>query len=345
MNWKKVQLVALERLVWIIAIVAYVVFIFLLPALFSDLSNIDFIFRCVAAVGVLAIAEGICLLSGSVDVSLPAISGFAVVFVVWFGKIWFPSPPGFPCLEVAGVSAILLLLLVLIVGAALGAFNGLLINRTGIHSFLITLCTYFMLIGGRQWMAELPGMSPSVFVDSDILCFLGGGKIIGGYSFVMVLLLLITFLAWFFLNRSVSGLRMYAIGGNVTSARLMGVNVKNTRLLVHTLAGIIAGLGGLVFIGHTGLAGVGSTTPEMLDLRLFMIFAMAIFGGIAIEGGRGNIEDVIAGIFFIGTVEIGTSFLGINVYLRECLVGIFILVGIIVNSIRFKMIDRLLMPS
>ena len=76
-----------------------------------------------------------------------------------------------------------------------------------------------------------------------------------------------------------------------------------------------------------------------------MVFAMAVFGGIAIEGGRGNIEDVIAGIFFIGTVDTGAPMLGISVHLVSLVIGILILIGVIVNSIRFKMRDRLLMPS
>jgi len=323
-NWRKVQLFVLERLVWLIAIVGYAVFIFLLPDLFFNFSNIDFVIRKSAAVGVLAIAEGICLLSGSMDLSLPAISGLVAVFVLVFGQVWFP-----------GVPAILLLPLFLIVGAALGAFNGLLVTRTRIHPFLITLGTLLVFQGLRK---EISAKTISVY--SDILLFPGGGNIIGGYSFSTVIVLLTVLLAWIILNYAVTGLRIYAIGGNVTSARLMGVNVENTRLLVHTLAGIIAGLGGLLFIGH-----VRATSPEMMDEYLFMVFAMAVFGGIALEGGRGKIEDVIAGIFFIGAVDAGLTLLGIDPHLRSGVMGIFIIMGVIVNSIRFKMRDRLLMPS
>jgi len=323
-NWRKVQLFVLERLVWLIAIVGYAIFTFLLPDLFFNFSNIDFVIRKSAAVGVLAIAEGICLLSGSMDLSLPAISGLVAVFVLMFGQIWFP-----------GVPAILLLPLFLIAGGAVGAVNGLLINRTGVHPFLVTLGTLIIFQGLRKVISERP-----IGVESDILLLPGGGNMIGGYSFSTALVLLTVFLALLFLNYTVTGLRIYAIGGNVTSAKLMGVNVKNTRLLVHTLAGIIAGFGGLLFIGN-----VQATSPEMMDEYLFIVFAMAVFSGIALEGGRGNIEDVIAGIFFIGTVDAGLTLLGIDPHLRSGVMGIFIIMGVIVNSIRFKMRDRLLMPS
>lgn len=325
MSWRKVQLFMLERLVWIIAIAGYTFFIFQLPVLFFDLSRIGIIIRMNAVWGVIAIAEGICLLSGSIDLSLPAIGGFAGVFVTAFGQTWFP-----------GVPAILLLLLPLIVGAALGAINGLIISRTGVHPFAVTLATFLVYIGARKSIS-----AGSQWVYTPILLLPGGGDIIGGFSFSMALVLLTVFLAWLFLNHTNIGVRIYAIGGNATSARLMGVNVKNMRLLVQTLAGMIAGLSGLLYLGD-----VGATSPQMMDFDLFMVFAMAVFGGIAIEGGRGNIEDVIAGIFFIGTVIIGASMRApISVHLINLVVGILILIGVIVNSIRFKMRDRLLMPS
>jgi len=324
MNWRKAQLFVLERLVWLIAIVGYAIFIFLSPVLFFDLSMIGDIFRIYAGYGVLAIAAGICLLSGSMDLSLPAIGGLAGVFVVEFGEIWFP-----------GVPDILLLLLPLIVGAALGAVNGLIISRTGVHSFFVTLATSLIIIGVRK--AIRPG---TLWITHSDILLLPGRGIIGGFSFSIAFLLLMVFLAWLFLNHTKIGVRMYAIGGNATSARMMGVNVENMRLLVHTFAGMIAGLSGLIFIGD-----VGATSPAMMDLWLFWIFAMAIFGGIAIEGGRGNIENVIAGMFFIGTVDIGARMLGIMVHLVSLVIGILILIGVMVNSIRVKTRDRLLMPS
>jgi len=314
----------LERLVWLIAIVGYTLFIFLSPGLFSDLSMTVEIFRIYAGYGVLAIAAGICLLSGSMDLSLPAIGGLAGVFVVEFGEIWFPGAPD-----------ILLLLLPLIVGAAIGAINGLIISRAGVHSFFVTLATSLIIIGVRK--AIRPG---TLWIKHSDILLLPGRGIIWGFNFSIAFLLLMVFLAWLFLNHTKIGVRMYAIGGDATSARMMGVNVENMRLLVHTLAGMIAGLSGLIFIGD-----VGATSPAMMDLWLFWIFAMAIFGGIAIEGGRGNIENVIAGIFFIGTVDIGARLLGIMVHLVHLVIGILILIGVIVNSIRVKMRDRLLMPS
>jgi ribose transport system permease protein len=318
MNRRKVQLFLLERWVWIIAIV---VFIFFFGPSINDLIRI---FRMYAAYGVLAIAVGISLLCGSTDASSPAIGGFAGVFVVEFGEIWFPGAP-----------PILLLLLPLIIGAAVGAINGLIVSRTRVHSFFVTLATYLIFIGSRKLIRE--GTLWIRYSDSLLLL---GREIIGELDFSIVLLLFVTFLTWLLLNYTRIGVRLYAIGGDATSARLMGINVENMRLFVHTLVGVMAGLSGLIYVGD-----VGATSPEMMDLWLFWIFAMVIFGGIALEGGRGNIENIVAGMFFISSLDIGARRLGIPVHLIHFIIGALILLGIIVNLIVDKLRDRLLMPS
>lgn len=324
MNLRKVQLFMLERLMWIIAIAGYILFIFLSPSLFLNPSTIVDIFRIYAGHGILAIAVGICLISGCIDLSLPAIGGLTGVFIVEFGEVWFPGAPG-----------ILLLFLPLIVGAVLGAINGLISGRTGIHPFFVTLATSLIFQGVRKLIR--PG---SLWIKHSEILLLSKTEIIGGITFSIALLLLIIFLAWVLLNYTHIGVRMYAVGGDAASARMMGISVENMKLFVHTLAGAMAGLSGLIYVGD-----VGATSPEMMDLWLFWVFAMAIFGGIAIEGGRGNLENVIAGVFFIGTLDIGARLLGVPVHLVQFVIGILIFIGVIVNSIRAKIRDRLLMPS
>ncbi|MBS7280839.1 MAG: ABC transporter permease [Candidatus Freyarchaeota archaeon] len=318
MNWRKVQLFLLERWVWIIAIIVFISFFG------PSMTGLISIFRMYAAYGVLAIAVGISLICGSTDVSSPAIGGFAAAFVVEFGEMWF-----------RGASPVLLLLLPLIIGAVVGAINGLIVSRTRVHSFFVTLATYLIFIGFRKLIRE--GTLWVRYSDSLLLL---GREIIGELDFSIVLLLFVTFLAWLLLNYTRIGVRLYAIGGDATSARLMGINVENMRLFVHTLVGAMAGLSGLIYVGD-----VGATSPEMMDQWLFWIFAMVIFGGIALGGGRGNIENIIAGMFFIGSLDIGARRLGVPVHLIHFIIGALILLGIIVNLIVDKMRDRLLMPS
>jgi len=317
-----IKLFLVERTVWIVAIIGYLAFAIAIPEVFLKLTAIDFVIRSGASIGIVALAIAICLISGSIDNSVPAIAGFAGVFVTLFVSKWFPGTPW-----------IALVILALVIGALLGALNGFLIKKIRIHSFLITLATYIVFIGARKLLYEGAERMPSEMINR-----LGGGEITPGISYSTVILILLVILSWIFLNRTVTGVHIYAVGGNPRASALMGINVDSIRFRVHLLAGILAGLSGLLYVGYNR-----ATTPEMLDFNLFDAFAMAIFGGIALSGGRGRIEDVFAAMFFISTLTLGMSIAGINVYLRQTVVGCFILIGIIVNALREKIRDRILM--
>lgn len=317
-----VKLFMIERMVWFIAAIGYIVFMLTIPKVFLSLTAIDFIIRSVASVGIIALATAICLIAGSIDVSVPAIAGFTGVFITLFTSRWFPGAPD-----------ILIIILALLIGGFLGAINGYLVKKIRIHSFLITLATYIVFMGARKVLYEGAERMPSGLIN-----MIGGDQIISGLSYSTVIVILLIPLLWFFLNRTVLGMRIYAIGGNPRASALMGVDVDGVRFRVHIIAGILAGLSGLLYVGYNR-----ATTPEMLDFYVFEAFAMAIFGGIALEGGRGRLEDVLAAMFFISTLTLGMSIVGINVYLRQTVIGAFILIGIIVNTFRERIRAKILM--
>jgi len=316
-----VKLFLIERAVWIVAIVGYLTFAIAIPKVFLKPTGLDFAIRSGAPIGIVALAISICLISGSIDNSVPAIAGFAGVFVTLFASKWVPGTPW-----------IFLIILALLIGALLGALNGFLIRRVRIHSFLITLATYIVFIGARKLLYEGAERMPSEAIN-----LLGGGEMIPGISYSTVIVILLVVLLWIFLNKTVTGVRIYAVGGNPRASALMGIDVDDIRFKAHLLAGILAGLSGLLYVGYNR-----ATTPEMLDFNLFDAFAMAIFGGVALTGGTGRIEDVFAAMFFISTLTLGMSIVGINVYLRQTVVGCLILIGIIANALRGKIRDKIL---
>jgi len=316
------KLFLVERMVWFVAALGYIVFMLAMPRVFLKPTAIDFVICSAASVGIVALGTAICLIAGSIDVSIPAIAGFAGVFTTIFVDKWFPGTP-----------SIALIFLAILIGGALGALNGFLVRKIRIHSFLITLATYIIFIGARKLLYAGAERMPSQLINT-----VGGGQIIQGISYATVITIILVFLLWIFLNRTITGMRIYAIGGNPRASALMGVNVDDVRFRVHLLAGVLAGLSGLLHVGYNM-----ATTPEMLDFYVFDAFAMAIFGGIALKGGGGRIEDVFAAIFFISTLTLGMSVAGINVYLRQTVIGSFILLGIIINAFKEKIRARILM--
>jgi ribose/xylose/arabinose/galactoside ABC-type transport system permease subunit len=224
-------------------------------------------------------------------------------------------------------------LLALLVGAGLGALNGFLITKIRIHSFLITLATYIVFIGARKLLYEGAERMPDKVIN-----MLGGGQVVPGISYSTIIFIAVVAVLWAFLNMTVTGMRIYAVGGNPRASALMGVVVDDIRFRAHFIAGMLAGLSGILYVGYNE-----ATTPAMLDFNLFDGFAMAIFGGVALTGGRGRIEDVFASMFFLSTLTLAMTIIGINVYLRQTVVGVFILIGIILNMVREKIRDRILM--
>jgi ribose/xylose/arabinose/galactoside ABC-type transport system permease subunit len=317
-----ISLFLVERTVWLIAIAGFLIFAAIMPRVFLDLGAIDFVIRSGVSIGLVALGIGICLIAGLIDNSVPAIAGFAGVFTTLFASKWFPGTP-WP----------ILLLLAILVGAGLGALNGLLIRKIKIHSFLITLTTYIVFIGARKLLYEGAERMPDKVIN-----MIGGGQIIPGISYSTVIFIVVVAVLWVFMNMTITGMRLYAVGGNPRASALMGVDVDGIRFRAHLIAGILAGLSGILYVGYNE-----ATTPAMLDFNLFDGFAMAIFGGVALTGGRGRIEDIFASMFFLSTLTLAMTIAGINVYLRQTVVGVFILIGIVLNMMREKIRDRILM--
>ncbi|MCL7394176.1 MAG: ABC transporter permease [Thaumarchaeota archaeon] len=317
-----ISLFLVERTVWLIAIAGFLIFAAIMPRVFLDLGAIDFVIRSGVSIGLVALGIGICLIAGLIDNSVPAIAGFAGVFTTLFASKWFPGTP-WP----------ILLLLAILVGAGLGALNGLLIRKIKIHSFLITLTTYIVFIGARKLLYEGAERMPDKVIN-----MIGGGQIIPGISYSTVIFIVVVAVLWVFMNMTITGMRLYAVGGNPRASALMGVDVDGIRFRAHLIAGILAGLSGILYVGYNE-----ATTPAMLDFNLFDGFAMAIFGGVALTGGRGRIEDIFASMFFLSTLTLAMTIAGINVYLRQTVVGVFILIGIVLNMVREKIRDRILM--
>jgi ribose/xylose/arabinose/galactoside ABC-type transport system permease subunit len=317
-----ISLFLVERTVWLIAIAGFLIFAAIMPRVFLDLGAIDFVIRSGASIGLVALGIGICLIAGLIDNSVPAIAGFAGVFTTLFASKWFPGTP-WP----------ILLLLAILVGAGLGALNGLLIRKIKIHSFLITLTTYIVFIGARKLLYEGAERMPDKVIN-----MIGGGQIIPGISYSTVIFIVVVAVLWVFMNMTITGMRLYAVGGNPRASALMGVDVDGIRFRAHLIAGILAGLSGILYVGYNE-----ATTPAMLDFNLFDGFAMAIFGGVALTGGRGRIEDIFASMFFLSTLTLAMTIAGINVYLRQTVVGVFILIGVVLNMVREKIRDRILM--
>jgi simple sugar transport system permease protein len=258
----------------------------LVNPVFFTTSNLINVAEGGAALGMVVVAESLILLTGKFDISLQGTFGLAPLLGAWLiapkasqglGTEWSPW---------------LGLLVVLLVGLAVGTFNGLLVIKANFNAFIFTLAMSILLTGlqlgwlGGQTVYNLP----------EAYIYLGAESWFGVP--VAVWLTVATFtVAALFLRYHRIGRAMYAIGGNLEAARAAGIQVDRIRIGVFIVASALAAIGGLMQAGR-----VTAVTAGQGSNLIFGVFAAAVIGGISLEGGRGRVVGALTGVILLALV-------------------------------------------
>lgn len=313
-------LFGLENMIWPILILSFIVFTVLIPQIFVSTDNILFIIYSSAALGVLVLAEAVCLLSGNFDLSVGAVAGFSAMFTALFLHSWFPSTPG-----AVGV------LVIVGVGGAIGLLNGISIGYLGVNPFLQTLTFYIIFGQGTQVLSSL---SISSFPQS--YTFLGDANV-GPVPVAVLVLLVLYAVAWFGFKYTRIGVAIYAVGGDKDASRDAGFNTRRVILLVYILSGMLSGVAGLLYTGY-----IGAATVTIADGALFPAFAAAVIGGISLFGGRGNIMGALGGVLLLSTIQSGLVLVNVDATMVRVVNGLILLAAVLLYTGEERFRRRLL---
>jgi ribose transport system permease protein len=132
-----------------------------------------------------------------------------------------------------------------------------------------------------------------------------------------------------FLSRTVWGYRIYALGGNEQSTRLSGINTSRLKLLVFSLTGLLAGIGGLLMTARLGVAMPNAALGYELD-----VIAAVFIGGASTSGGSGTILGVLIGAAIMQVLRTGMILLGIDPYWQTAAIGLIILISLMIDQLR-----------
>jgi len=273
----------------------------------------------VSVIGLLAIGvtqviitTGIDLSSGSV-LALSAMVAASLAQTSDFGRAVFPALTDMPAWVpiMAGVG----------VGLLAGMVNGSLIAITGIPPFIVTLGMMVSARGLARYYTE--GQPISMLSDSYTA--------IGSGAMPVIIFLVTAAIFHVALRYTKYGKYTYAIGGNMQAARISGINVKRHLIVVYSIAGLLAGLAGVVASARaaTGQAGMG------LSYELDAI-AAAVIGGTSLAGGMGRITGTVIGALILGVMASGFTFLGVDAYIQDIIKGVIIVVAVVVDQYRNK---------
>lgn len=203
-----------------------------------------------------------------------------------------------------GVNAYLVMLLTLLIGIAFGAFQGFLIYRFDLHPWIVTLAGMFLARGASFLIS-----TESIVITNETYSAISQAKVyLIGDSYISigaVIAVLVVAIAIYMAKFTKFGRNVYAIGGNVKSAKLMGLPVKRTTIMVYILSGFCSSLGGVVFTLYM-LSGYGLHLQGMeMDA-----IAACVIGGILLTGGFGYLIGPTLGVLSMGIIQTIIMFQG-----------------------------------
>lgn len=306
-----------------------IVFIFLgicvLLAVFSpnnsflNPQNLINVVRQISVIGLLALGVMVCIIALGIDLSLGSVLGFSAV--VTASLVQQPSwkEALYPGLQLPAIVA---------VGAGLGAglllggVNGSLIAKFRIPPFIATLG---MMTMARGFAYIYSNGRPVSTLNPDFL-WIGGGDILG-LPVPIIIFGFVIVASHLMLNNTRFGRHVYAIGGNETAARVSGVNLGRTKVLIYMFSGLMAGLGGVVLTAR-----VQSATPALgMGYELDAI-AAAVIGGTSFAGGIGTVWGTVIGALIIGVMNNGLDLLNVSPFYQQVVKGVIIIVAIIIDE-------------
>ncbi|MBY5825824.1 D-allose ABC transporter permease [Rhizobium leguminosarum] len=253
----------------------------------------------------LALGEFFPILIAGIDLSVGSILALAGIVT---GK-----------LLVAGVDPILAVLIGGAgVGLVLGAINGLLVNFTGLHPFIITLGTNAIFRGVTLIVS---GASPVFGFPYSFTDTVAGSVFYVPVPIVVALTMAL--ILWWMTRQTRLGRNIYAVGGNKEAAFFSGIDVKFHTLVVFMISGLCAGLAGVLSAARLGAAEPAAGT----GFETFAI-ASAIIGGTSFFGGKGRIPSVVIGGLIIGTISNGLNLLRVPTFYQLVVMGGLIIIAV-----------------
>jgi D-xylose transport system permease protein len=331
-----------------------------LPAYLSA-QNLGNIAYQASLVGIMGVAMTVMLISGAFDLSVASVAALsAAVLVALAGTIGFVPAVGAALLTAAGMG---LLNGLIVQFAGINAFIVTLGTLTAVRGLVL------ILTDGRSLMVENPDalkqmlafestrvpvlavllVGATIFAIAGGLALLkknGGAKhliaavflVVAGFALrdvtiaaPVVYLLIFAAVVWFFLNMTVQGRRLYAVGGNAEAARLSGIHVNGYKIGAFVLSGAAAGFAGVLFASR-----LGSINPTALQGAELSVIAAAILGGTSLMGGAGSVIKTVAGALLLFTLTNGFNILNLGANFQGVVEGVVVIAAAAIYTVESK---------
>lgn len=304
----------LDRAPFLVACLMLIIIVAIYGGLQRDVFSLDEVnLDTTATLTLLLAATGqtIVLIRGGIDLSIGGMISFGTVIAA----TQFGSDPG---------SVLMWSGIILVIGFAVGALNGLLISVLRLQPFLITLATWSILSGAALIVLPTDGGQVPGFWSG-----FGSAQLFGLASPVYLLILLLGF--WFWFRSTRLGIAIQATGSNEKSAFLSGVSLTRINVLTYGLSGLFAAAAALYLTTQTGAG-----SPTIGKDYILPSVAAAVIGGVSLFGGRGSLAGTVIGALILTIIGNLVFVLHVSSYWQPVASGVILLLAVLASSIAEK---------
>ncbi len=276
---------------------------------FMDGENMILLLKQSAPLGIIALGMTIVMINGNIDLSVGAI--FALCAVVMLDSMsWgFLAPLGDWAIPVAWILALL-------TGMGLGLINGLIVWKTGVDAFIVTLGA---MLGFRGLVFMYNGEQPTFHLNWTMVDMAEAAPL--GLPMPIWIFAICIALIWWLMNKTVHGRNAYAIGDNREAAVNAGIRVGPHMVINYVLIGFLAALSSITFYSASG-----SVNPNDGMLYELWIITAVVLGGTKLAGGKGSILATVGGVLAIQLMRKGLGFIGADTAMVNLVIGSILVV-------------------
>ena len=277
---------------------------------FTDFTNLMNTARAFSAYAIAGLGVSMVIMIGGIDISICAIYGLAGVVAALAIK--------------GGVPTIWAMLLGFLAGGACGVFNGLLVVYCRLPPYIATLGTQ-QIFRGICYITTRG--YPISGLGEDFL-WIGQGYLFNVPIAIYAMVIIIVLFA-IFRNKTTTGRRIFAMGGNEEATRISGINTNRLKILCFVLSGVTAGFAGIMNASKLGVSQPTAGSGFEMDA-----IASVVIGGASLSGGEGTVIGTVIGAAIIGVLRNALVLLSVDSYFQTLIIGTVIIVAVSIDQIR-----------